>query len=366
MAENKITFGSWEAICMLIVIVSTKCIMHFPRIMADAAGTAGWILIILETLFAYLLFAVVLRLFKKFKGSDIIDVGQEAAGKAGRIAAGVILTIFFGAYTVINLRENAEQMKILTLDDTPISLVIAIFMAGMIIGAIIGLESVIRFMSIMVPVIIVSYLLYLIMLIPNYDPSNLLPLLGNGYKKIISGILPHLSIYGEMVIILLIFPFIKKYKYLKSSTYWALGFNAFFMLSVTVVYTMVIPYPINLESYMPVYQMGRMINYSRFFQRIESLFVTTWSFMGLMYTCILFYFTLYCFMKAFKLKDIKPLIPSFSLIIFTLCFFSSNALENYSIRANYFAKYSSLVTFAFPAVFLIWASIKKRAVKKNS
>jgi len=40
---NNNTFGSHEAICLMITMISTKAILSFPNIMAKIGGSAAWI-----------------------------------------------------------------------------------------------------------------------------------------------------------------------------------------------------------------------------------------------------------------------------------------------------------------------------------
>jgi len=43
---NNNTFGSHEAICLMITMISTKAILSFPNIMAKIGGSAAWIVAI--------------------------------------------------------------------------------------------------------------------------------------------------------------------------------------------------------------------------------------------------------------------------------------------------------------------------------
>ena len=42
--DNRVVFGRWEGISLLITMISTKAILDFPRVMAEDTGTAGWLL----------------------------------------------------------------------------------------------------------------------------------------------------------------------------------------------------------------------------------------------------------------------------------------------------------------------------------
>jgi hypothetical protein len=64
--------------------------------------------------------------------------------------------------------------------------------------------------------------------------------------------------------------------------------------------------------------MGRLINYGRFFQRVEAMFMLIWAAAALLYLSTVFYFILHIIQKTFKLKYYKPLIIPFAILILNL------------------------------------------------
>lgn len=363
MKRNKTIFGRWEVVCVLITMVSAKSILDYPRVLAEDVGTAGWLLVVIITLAVLALYTIIVRLYSPLGSNDIIDLGDKAGGRALRTISGLVMILYFGSYTVFYLREYGEQMKALALTDTPISFVMLFFIAGMLLAGYLGLESLARFQSLMVPVVVISYITYVIILSPYFELPNVMPILGNGLDSIARSFVFRLSDYSELLFLFLLAPFLRSWKNLKTSGYYAIGLNAFFLISVSLTYSLIIPYPISLQNLLPVYKLGQVINYSRFFQRVEPLFVTTWSFIGLMFLSNSFYFAVYCFQKTFMLKKRRPLLLPAAVIVFTLALLPSSFMENIINMYDSIRKWSWVVTFCFTIALLSIVRLRMKIKK---
>jgi spore germination protein (amino acid permease) len=364
--ESKITFGKWEAVTLLINMICTKVFLNFPRTVAESAGTASWILVLYVSIITFGLFFIISKLYSRFEGKDLLDIGEHAAGKAGLIITGLTILVFLIYITSVILREFAEDMKIIIFTVSPISFVTLIFLAGMIAGAYFGIEAIVRFHAIIVPIIATGYLIIIIAVLPLGDYTNLLPILGNGALEIFGKGFMKISFFSELLLLFLIVPFIKTNKNFKNIGYAALGFSTFFLLLSAPVFISIIPYPTSLESFLPIYQLARLINYGRFFQRIESLFVLIWAAAAMLYLTTSFFFIVYVFKKTFKLEYYKPLIIPFAIIIFTLSLLPQNLTTVVKLETKYFRNISWIVTFGFTIVLLIIARAVKRKLKKEN
>jgi len=366
MVDKKNVFGSREAILMLVTMISTKCIMYFPRTMVKDSGNAGWIETLYISVLALAAFYIISKLYSKFEGKDIIDICEYFAGRVGRIIIGIIIVIFLTFIVSTVLRQFGEQMKIISLNNSPISFVMLFFIAGMIVASCFGLEAIVRFQSITVTIVMVCYVLYILMLAPLFDFTELTPIMGTGVKDILYNGTFRISEFSELFFLLLLAPYIKTKNNFNKVGYSAICLNAFFLLSVTLANLVVVTYPNALDDSIPVYKLGTLIEYGRFFSRIEALFVTTWALVGLMYLSTGFYFVLHVFRKIFDLEYTKPLIPAFIILVFTLSMMPPNIIVATSIEVDYFRKWSWIVSFALPILILVAARIKLSRRKRSA
>jgi len=363
--DQKTTIGNFEAACILLNLVSTKIILDFPRTASEDAGTAAWIMILLDSAVVYLLFLLITRMYKKFAGKDLLDVSEKALGKTGKTVFGIIYLAQFMYVTSIVLRQFAEDIKVISLSTTPVSIVILMFSAGMIVGAWLGLEAVSRLHVLAVPILAIAYILILLFNIPRYDVTRLSPWLGLGVEALaVKGVF-NLSYFSELVALFFLMPFLKKEKNFGEVGQYGIFFSGLFLVLSTLCYLMAYQYPTSTEFFLPVYQMARAIKIGRFFARIEAAFILIWASCAFLYLSSCLYFITYIFQRAFDLKYRKPLIAPFIVLIFTLSLVPENLYSALQAEMQIYRIFAWIISFIFPIIILAIASFRARLRSKR-
>ncbi len=363
--ENKIRFGRWEAITLLINLLCTKIFLYYNRMTVEDAGTAGWLLSAVSSLSALVMLIVLLRLYKRFGDSDILDIAEIGGGKTLKILTGAVITAGLFFLTVIVIRKFTEDMKIVSLPVSPLSYVMFFFIIGIVTASFFGIEAILRYHAIVVPVIASGYILILLGVIPEIDISNMLPVLGTGIEDIVKKGFIRSSIFGELIVLFLLPPFLGSYSKVRSAGFIAFAFSAFFMIAGSLTYILSMPYPLGLEPFLPVYNMTREINLGRFSQRIEAIFVFIWAMAALMYLTATFYFMVHTFVKTAGLKHTRPLILPFAVIVFSAAFIPDNLMSVIKIETNFTNNFAWLITFVFIGSILALAALRKRSRKER-
>ncbi|MGI6778004.1 MAG: GerAB/ArcD/ProY family transporter [Acetivibrionales bacterium] len=365
--NREIIFGKWEGISTVVLAICTQIFLNMPRVVAEAAGTAGWILTAYVSIIALVLFTFITRLYSRFEGMDILEISEFAGGKALKIIAGTIIFLYLIFDVSIVLREFSENMKIISLSVSPISFVMLFFLAGMITGAYAGIEGIVRVAAIAVPLIIVGYIIIAVGVLQFNDFSRIMPWFGLGTDKIFLEGLGKISIFSGIIVIFFIAPFLKINRNFKRVGYIGLLMSALFLILSALVYLIIFPYPSATENFLPIYQLARTINYGRFFQRVESVFLFLWAIAALLYLTLSFFFILYVFAETFNIKYYKPLIIPFSIIVFTLSIIPPNLLTAIELDTKYLMNYAWIVAFGLTILILLMAGFKKnRAIKERN
>ncbi len=362
--KNKITFGSFEASCITITLITTQLFLNLPRAMMEVAWTAAWLLTAYVSVIALLLFFIIDRLYRPFEGKDLLDLGEHIGGNIGRIIVGIIVLLFLIYITPVILREFSENMKIIALTRSPLSFVLLFFLTGMIIASYAGLESIVRLSAIIVPIIAVGYLMIITGSLRYIDFSRITPWLGSGPYEIFVKGAPRISVFAGIILVYFLYPFIRTKKNFTTVGYASVVFSGLFFFIGVLIFSLIFQYPTGTESFLPIYELARLVEYGRFFQRLESMFVIIWVASALLHLSILLFLIAYVFKKTFKLKYYKPLIIPFSIIIFSLAIFSHNLLSAIELE-KHFRTFAWMVTFLLPIVLLIIARFVKQPAKKE-
>jgi spore germination protein (amino acid permease) len=363
--KEKIVFGTWEGISIIITLICTQIFLNLPRLAAEDAGTAGWMLIAYAAAVTFILLLIIVRLYKKYEGMDIIEISETLMGVPGRIITGLILVAHIFIINSITLREFSENMKIISLQLSPISFVSLFFIAAMILGAYAGIEGQARIAAIIVPVVTAGYFVIILGVLRFIDVSRIMPVFGLGPNKIFIEGLSSVSIFSALIVLLIIAPFLKTYKTFKSVAYSSFWISAVLLTLSTLIYLLVYPYPNATENFLPMYQLARIINFGRFFQRIESIFLFIWAIAAMLFMSIALFLTVYIFAKTFKLRYYRPLLLPFAVIVFTASLIPENLVTAIEVESVYFRNYSWILAFAVPMLLLIIGAFTKKNPKKG-
>ncbi len=357
---EKTRFGRIEAICILINLMSVQLFLGFPRRMANAGGTAGWMIPLYVLILSIILFSIISKLYNSFEGKDILDVAQIAGGTFGRILVGLVfLTNYFFIVPII-LRTFGEDVKIFALVQSPISFVLVFFLIGMIIASYLGLEAIVRMGSIVVPIVTIGFIIVILGNVKYFEVEKLLPILGSGPYRIFVGAIPQISLFSGISTLYFMSPFIGKSKDFKAIGYMSLILAGIILTVGALIYLLVVPYPVSTENVLPYLHLARYVNYGRFFQRIESVFVLTWCLAALIYLSVGLFFIVYIIKRTFKLEYYRPLILPIAIVLFTLCLIPDSLMASVGLETEIYRQYSWLVTFGVPIAVLLLAKLVKR------
>ncbi len=358
--NNGFKIGSWEGISLIVNLISMQVFLNFPRTMIDGAGTAGWIQSMYVSVLVIIIFVILSKLYKNFNGKDIIEISEYLGGTIGRIVTGTLFAAYICMTVPIILREFGEHMKTVALPNSPISFILLFFIGAIITGSLFGIQMIARLTAIAVPLISIGYISILLGVSSYFDFSNIFPLLGSGSKAVFIDGMGRVSIYGAISVIFLIPHQIANPKIIPKVGFISLAVSGVFLTAGTLAYILVFEYPTNTQFFLPIYNMAKKIQYRRFYQRVEAIFVFSWASAGMLYLSTSFYTIILYLKKAFKLEYIRPLIFPTAIIVYTLSLYPSSLMETINYEQDFFRRFGGIITFGMPFLVFGLASIKKK------
>lgn len=345
-----------QAAVMTQILIAAKIFITLPRVMAERAGNAGWIVILIGGITAWVGLFVITRLSLRFPKYSLVETGEILLGPILGRLAGLLFIGYFLYLTSILLREFTETFKTAILPETPPSVLAVVMLSIVMYGAYCGIEALARSSELLFPFIAASFFAVLLVW-PNARIGFLRPFLGPGMLSLLkSGVLAG-SIYGEILFLAMIFPLLReKGDALRAGTI-GIGVSALILSSLTALAVMVFSATGLSQLPFPLLTMVRLINLGRFLQRLEALYVFIWFFTGALKLGIAFYVTVLGTAQLLKLEDFKPLIWSYGLLVFSLSFVPRSLIESFTFDIDILRRYSSIVTYLLPAGLWLLAVI---------
>lgn len=192
----------------------------------------------------------------------------------------------------------------------------------------------------------------------NLTFQKIFPILGNGaYTTFFSG-LSDLFAFGGIACIYLLPPYLKNQKDFKKVAYTSVGLSAFFLLISVAILLFIFPPTIIEQQIFPIYLASRFIDFNRFFQRLDALFLLIWLLSIICYLAIVLYFSTNIFKRISKLKYSKWISTLFTLFIFGTALIPKNMQEISFLETVVYRYIILILVFVLNLIILILANIK--------
>lgn len=316
-----------ELFYILVNIITTKMFFTYPRYMVNNSGNAAWIQCIYVSLIFAIIYSVTLFLYKKTSTINILDAAELAGGKVLKKIIGILLCFILIFNIAVTIRALPESIKTVLLPHTPMKLLMISLGIAIACGAYMGLYSIARICSLFIPAAGAVFIFLLLLLIPDYDITNIFPIFGKGtYNIFITG-LSSLGIFSDTIILFILIPFFRNYSEVKSASIKALTVSSVVSFLIVFIYNLVFTYPASEDFMMPIYQISRFIKIGDFFQRFEAFFEFVWSIAIMLYASLYLFVICYIWKEIFDLKYYKELIFPFTIIIISLSFLPSSTVQ---------------------------------------
>ena len=362
METSKITTA--EAISIVLGIFVAYTLVALPRSMLETTKTATLINLIYVGIIALLITFLIYKLLLKFPGSDIVDVAEYLGGKPLKTLIGIVFIFYFFFSSSILLRNFCECLKIVYYPMTSLIFIILTFIIVICITLHHRFSSIAKVNLLIIPLVIISIIFLFVANMKNFSLDNIFPILGNGlFDTFVTG-LGNLGAFGGITLLYFLPPYLKEPQKMKKVylTSILLG-TIYFLLCVSIILFMFISL-MYTNQIMPLYSAARYIEFGNFFQRLESVFLLIWILQMVCYLSIISKISISIFKKITNIRDEKPLIFVFGLLIFAISLLPKNYAVSKLIE-DYIYHYMVIIVSIFLGVsLLILAYFKKRKKKE--
>ena len=347
-----------EAIRLFIILIISKIFFWDITKLVVLSSTAAWIHILLSTFIALILFFIMKKASGKEEICDVFDATERAFSKVGLVVFGIFLSIIEITNFVIVLKAYCTTITTVTLTNSSNFFVLMCVLATLIASGYLGIKSVTKLSSVSFFVIVSFIVLLIVFDIPNFEYENIFPIFGSGIGGFLKSY-KNVGFFNELLFLFFLIPYLKN-----KNDVWKIGTKSIIISSViitslTLVFTLIIPYPVNTRYYLPVFEITSSVNFFVIFQRAEAIYLLLWIFTCFLYTGATFCFLIFTIKRTFSLSDSKALIPALLMIIVTLMalFENINAMDSVHDILNYIF---SIVLFGIVTLIYGVRAFKRR------
>jgi spore germination protein KB len=348
----KENIGHREALTLLIMVMSAKIFLSFPRNMVFLGEAAGWGIVLLSGILSLIGFLFIYFLVRKFPGKNLIEITRVICGPIIGGFIGLIFFLFFLAITSLYLRQFVESFILSILPRTPISVITFCLLVLLIYGCLLGIETITRVAWFFGPYLLLGLVIIISFSMSHADIQRMAPVLGTGPLTILKESLPNTSLFSEILLFGLIAPLIANKSKIFGVGFYSLTIAILINMVIVVVVEMVFNYIAASRLVFPVFQLARLISLEEFIQRVEAVFVFLWFFTAAVQLSALFYGTVTSFAQAFRIQDYRPLSIPIAVLVFGISLLPSSMSQAVRINDFQISNFYTIIAFGIP--FLLW------------
>lgn len=365
MVLNKEVISDIQGICLIILFISGSS-LALPT--GSAAGSDLWLAILTALLLAIPLYMVYARLLSLYPGKDIFDILEDVFGQFFGKVLGLIFIWFTFHLAVLILRDQGEFLITLSLPETPLIIPIIVVTFLCIWAVKSGIETIGRWAKLFVVLNAPIPTIVILLLIPQMEITNIMPMLYDGMKPFLQGTLDALVFpFGDAVVFTMVFFALRSKTSTKSVFIKGLILGGILIAGVSLAEILVLGEDLYLSTYYPNHNVASKVSVGDLLQRLEVITVvaTLTSFFLKLSVCLLAISN--GVSKILGFKDYRLFVVPIALL---MCNFSYFIFDSTIHKFRWLSEMTTYYFFPYqiilPIIILIFAEIKKRKRVSNN
>ena len=161
----------------------------------------------------------------------------------------------------------------------------------------------------------------------NFVFERFFPVLGYGIDSTFFSGITNIFSFGGIAFLYFIMPILKDYKNFKKISIISIVISSIYLFLSVASMLLVFSYVSSSDQTIAIYSLTRTIEYGRFFQRTDALFILIWILLTLSYISISIVLCLNIFKKITNISNAKAMVFSFITLLFGISFFADDVSE---------------------------------------
>lgn len=362
--NNNYKIGKTEAIFAISIVMVNRIILNLPYSILENTGTGSVINLIYVGIIGLIFVLLINKLFKAFPNSDIVDLAEFSGGNIFKIIIGIFFVCLLFLTLFSTVIDFTNLLKIIYFHRSPVIFIVIFFILALLISNLIGLRSIAKTISLILPFTIISILFSFGAVFDSISVDSFTPIFGNGYKSVFVNGLTNLFSFSIIIFFFFFKPLLKNSFDFSKVT--IISFVISWILLLLTVLSLLIAFPaIHASSNLNfLYSLARKIELGDFLQRLDALFIILWILCVFSYLSIITYLITTILKKLTLSTERNMFAYLVSIILLGLSLLPINIAEIKFIQGTIY-KYVILCSFAIGILVLIIANLKFKYTQKS-
>lgn len=365
LEKGKINPGEFQVLVIFFTIGSS--ILVAPALLAKLAKQDAWIAEILTLMLGLGFVFLYNQLSSMYPAMTFVELCEKVFGKwLGKVASLLFLFYFYYLAAAL-LREIGDFLTTQVMVETPIHIIMIMFLMVSLVGVRLGLEVLTRTSLIFFPWTVVLLVTLFLFLIPEIKLENMQPMAEGGLKPILNGAFSNLGLpFLELAIFLMITPYVTDNSKMRKYFYSGTLIGGIILVILIIFSILILGFDMSSRQAYPSYVLGKKISIGDFLERIEAIVAIIWFFTMYFKLTITYYGLTLGLAQVFGLKSFKILLFPLAFLIITYAIFSHPDIVDFqNFLAKTWTPFSLSIGFLLPLSVLIVGKIRKNRSKKT-
>ena len=366
--KNRISY--FQLSTLIILFNLGNSILICPEVYF--AGQNGWISDLLLIFMGSLSVIILIIIHKSNYKQNIVEIAGDLWSKEFKYILSIVYLIYSLHLGALSLRHISDFLSGVIMPNMSIVVFALVLTLAASYAIIMGIGTIAKLGQIVFPFVMSLFILLLLLSLPNYNYSNLFPVIFD-WKDILRGSYSIWSLpIGNLILFSFIIPYVKNNKKQKKDRYFI--FSLFISLFISVIIIglrsigliLVLGGDLTKIFTYPTFSMVGVIELAQFFERLEAAFLFMW--LGSTFITILI-----CYWSAIENIRIMCKTKNYNLFIIPtgviMVSLSQNLFKNYSEQYVFTLKtwpiYSTIFILIIPILLLMTKLIKGKQENNN-
>ncbi|ACS99780.1 GerAB/ArcD/ProY family transporter [Paenibacillus sp. JDR-2] len=362
LEKGKISHRQLTVLTLLYTIGTS--ILIVPSIIAVFSRQDGWIACLIGIAANLLSVWTYSALAGRYPTLTLAEFSEKILGKWLGKAISLFFLSFIFLLSSFLLRVVGNFMTTHIMPNTPIEIIIIIFMVVVVYAVRLGIETTARAAEIFLPFVIALFLFLTFFLLPQIELDRAEPVFENGIKPIILGAFYYFNLQ-EQVILMMLIPYSNRPEKARSALIAGTLLGSVVIIVSVLLSTLVLGTEFTQRNMYASYTLAKQISVGNFLQRVEAMLAIIWLITIFFKTVICVYAVTLGTAQTLKLKEYRTLtLPFALLLVFLSLLVYDNIISFIAFTPKVFSVYATIFMVLIP-VGLLGIDAFRSSFKEN-